>query len=76
MNNHRNHLQEYLGTIEEYWFHGPQRKFARDAGIPETTLSRILRKESTPTFPVICRIVRALEKKLGRKIDPREIFEP
>src|SRR5436189_208394 len=73
MSTHRNTLHKYLEEIQEYWFHGPQRKFARDAGIAESTLSRILRQECTPSYHHVCRIIAALEKKLGRKIFPRAV---
>ena len=71
-----NRLPDLLAEIEEYWFHGPQRRFARDAGVSEVTFSRILRGATNPRYADICRIVRLLEAKLGRKVDPREVWEP
>lgn len=71
-----NRLKDTLAEIPEYWFHGPQRAFARDAGVTESTLSRILRGETNPRYEDICRIVDLLEKKLKRKIDPRDVFRP
>ena len=71
-----NHLHDYLAQIEDYWFHGPQARFARDAGVSEATLSRLLRGATNPRYSDICRIVALLEKKLGRKIDPRDVYEP
>ena len=71
-----NRLSHYLAQLEEYWFRGPQRRFARDAGISEATFSRILRGATNPRYEDICRIVALLERKLGRRIDPREIYEP
>lgn len=71
-----NRLPQYLAEIQEYWFHGPQRRFARDAGVSEATLSRILRGATNPRYEDICRIVALLEKKLGRRIDPRDVYEP
>ena len=71
-----NRLPGYLAEIQEYWFHGPQRRFARDAGISEATFSRILRGATNPRYEDICRIVTLLESKLNRKIDPRDIYEP
>lgn len=76
MHHPRNRLKTYLEGIQEYWFHGPQRRFAREAGVPESTISRIIRQECTPDYGHICRIIRVLEAKLGKKIDPREVFEP
>ncbi|HTE20976.1 MAG TPA: helix-turn-helix transcriptional regulator [Armatimonadota bacterium] len=71
-----NRLPVYLAQIQDYWFHGPQRRFAREAGISESTFSRILRGTTNPRYEDICKIVALLEKKLKRKIDPREIYEP
>lgn len=72
----RNRLAHYLAQIPDYWFHGPQKRFAQDAGVSESTLSRILRGETNPRYADICKIVRQLEKKLGRRIDPRDVYEP
>lgn len=71
-----NRLSVFLGQIQDYWFHGPQRRFARDAGVSEATLSRIIRGTTNPRYEDICKITAQLEKKLRRKIDPREIYEP
>lgn len=71
-----NRIREYLDQIPAYWFHGPQARFSRDAGVTESTFSRILRGETNPRYQDICRIVALLEKKLKRKIDPRDIYEP
>lgn len=71
-----NRLPVYLAMLQEYWFHGPQRRFARDAGISESTFSRLLRGQTNPRYVDICRIVDLLEKKLQRKIDPREVYKP
>lgn len=71
-----NRLPEYFSRLEEYWFHGPQRRFARDAGITESTFSRVLRGATTPSYRAICQITALIEEKLGEKIDPRDIFEP
>ena len=71
-----NRLPTYLAQIQDYWFHGPQKKFARDAGVSQTTLSRILRGTTNPRYDDICKIVTLLEKKLRRKIDPRDVYQP
>lgn len=71
-----NRLPVYLDQIQDYWFHGPQKKFARDAGVSETTLSRILRGTTNPRYADVCKIVSLLEKKLQRKIDPRDVYQP
>jgi transcriptional regulator with XRE-family HTH domain len=71
-----NRLATYIAQDQDYWFHGPHKRFARDAGISESTLSRIVHGKTRPRYEDICKIVALLEKKLGRKIDPRDIYEP
>jgi transcriptional regulator with XRE-family HTH domain len=71
-----NRLALYLAQVQDYWFHGPQKRFAQDAGLSESTLSRILRGKTRPRYEDICKIVAVLERKLGRTIDPREVYEP
>ena len=68
----------FLGQIQDYWFHSPQKRFARDAGVSESTLSRILHGKTRPRYADVCKIVAVLEQKLKlkRKIDPREVYEP
>lgn len=71
-----NRLAHYLAELDEYWFRGPQRRFAKDAGVSEATLSRILRGVANPRYRDVCKIVALLEQKLGKRIDPRDIYEP
>jgi transcriptional regulator with XRE-family HTH domain len=71
-----NRLGLYLAQIQDYWFFGPQKRFAQDAGISESTLSRILHGKTRPRYEDLCKIVALLEKKLKRKIDPRDVYEP
>ena len=72
----RNRLAHYIAQIQDYWFHGPQKRFAQDAGVSESTVSRLIRGVANPRYADICKIVAQLEKKLDRKIDPRDIYEP
>jgi transcriptional regulator with XRE-family HTH domain len=71
-----NRLALYIAQVQDYWFHGPQRRFAQDADVSESTLSRIIRGKTRPRYADLCKITALLEKKLGRKIDPRDIYEP
>jgi hypothetical protein len=70
-----NKIPDYLAQIEEYWFRGPKRRFARDAGVSEATFSRIFHGVTNPCYQDVCKIVALLEKKLGKRIDPRDIYE-
>lgn len=71
-----NRLPVYLAQIQDYWFHGPQKKLARDAGVSEITVSRILRGATNPRYADICKIVAVLEQKLNCKLDPRDVYHP
>ena len=71
-----NRLALFIAQIQDYWFHSPQKRFAEEAGISESTLSRILHGKTRPRYEDICKIVAVLEKRLKRKIDPREVYEP
>ena len=71
-----NNVEAYLSQVREFWFNGPQARFAREAGLSESTHSRIIRGKTTPRYADILRIVRLLEKKLDRKIDPRDVYDP
>ncbi len=67
-----NRIRDVLIHTKWYAFKGEAR-LAHDARISKAGLSRIISGESAPTFRVICKIVAALEKAVGRPIDPREI---
>ena len=69
-----NRIPHYLYQIEEYWFRGTQRRFARDSGVSESTFSRILHGTTKPHYADICLIVDHIERKLNIKLDPREVY--
>lgn len=69
-----NPVPHYFSRIPDYWFHGPQRRFARDAGVSESVFSRMLKGEDNPSAETVCRVVDLLERKLGTKIDPRDLY--
>jgi len=70
-----NKIPYYLFQLEKYWFNGPQQRFAKDAGISASSFNRILHSKSqNPSYKDICCIVELIEKELGRKIDPREVY--
>ncbi len=71
-----NRLALHIAQIQEYWFHGPYARFAKDAGVSASTLSRIIHGKTRPRYEDLCKITALLEEKLKRKIDPRDIYEP
>lgn len=48
-------------------------RLAREAGIGKATLSRLLAGLNEPHFSTVASVVTALEARLGRSIDPREV---
>jgi transcriptional regulator with XRE-family HTH domain len=51
-----------------------QERLAADAGISPGTVSRLINGLSSPTFRVVWAITKALEKRLGQRLDPCEII--
>jgi transcriptional regulator with XRE-family HTH domain len=62
-----------MAHTKRYAFKGVPR-LAKDAGIHRTTLSRVMHGKINPSMRVVSRIATALEKEVGKKIDPREIY--
>jgi transcriptional regulator with XRE-family HTH domain len=59
--------------IQDYYIEGASH-FAKDAGISRSALSRLMRGESSPSYALVCALTKALEQKLGHRIDPRELI--
>lgn len=55
-----------------YSFKGETR-LARDAGVSKSAVCRLLNGHSSPSFALVVALTRALEKQLGRVLDPREV---
>lgn len=53
---------------------GGESRLARDAGVSKSALSRLVNGLSHPSFNIVCALTAALEKQLGRPVDPREIL--
>lgn len=67
-----NRLHAVMSHIGYLTFKGKTR-LAREAGVSHSVVSRIISGKSSPSFAVVAAITRALEKRLGRQIDPRDI---
>jgi transcriptional regulator with XRE-family HTH domain len=68
-----NRISDVMAHTTQYAFQGVPR-LARDAGIHRTTLSRVIYGKINPSARTVGRIASALEKALGRPIDPRDLF--
>jgi transcriptional regulator with XRE-family HTH domain len=67
-----NRIAAVLMHTSWYAFRGTTR-LAADAGVSHTTISRIIDGKSNPTFAVMSAITGALENRLNRRLDPREL---
>jgi DNA-binding phage protein len=68
-----NRIVAVLAHTTRYAFRGMAR-LATDSGVSKSAISRIIRGHSQPSFRVASNISRALERHLGRRIDPHELL--
>ncbi len=61
-----------MAHTTRYAFKGEGR-LASDAGVSKSAVSRLVNGLSSPSFAVVSAIAHALEKRLGRPLDPREL---
>lgn len=66
-------LKAIMDHISYLSFQGTVR-LAREAGVSHSAVSRMIHGKTAASFPVIVAITKALEKRLGYHIDPREIL--
>jgi transcriptional regulator with XRE-family HTH domain len=62
-----------MSHASRYQWHGITRLSA-DTGIHRTTLTRIIKGTVVPTVQSAARIAEALERDLGHRVDPRDLF--
>lgn len=58
--------------IPVYSFQG-QARLAADAGVSRSAVSRLVAGKAAPSFAIAVAVTAALEKRLGRRLDPREL---
>jgi transcriptional regulator with XRE-family HTH domain len=68
----RNRLPAVLEHIPIYSFEG-QARLAKDAGIARSSMSRLIKGNTAPSYRLICAVTAAIERRLGRRIDPRDL---
>jgi transcriptional regulator with XRE-family HTH domain len=68
-----NRIRDVMLHAQRYQFHGVVR-LAADTGLSHSTVSRLLSGHKQPTAKVLGRITEALERALGTRIDPRDLF--
>lgn len=70
-----NRIRTIMIHVPRYSFQG-QARLAADAGVSRSTISRLLRGRTSPSFRLARAVTAALEKHLGRPLDPRELLSP
>jgi transcriptional regulator with XRE-family HTH domain len=56
-----------------YAFKGRAR-LAEDAGVSKSAITRLLNGQSDPSYALVTSVRKALELRLGRTLDPRELI--
>lgn len=68
-----NRIAAVLEHVPYYSFQG-QVRLARDAGVSKSAVSRLLSGQTAPSFAVALAVTNALERRLGRRLDMRELL--
>lgn len=66
-------LGDLMAHINRYQFNGVSR-LAKDIGVADSTISRLLHGKINPSYILVERITAALEREVGHPIHPRDIF--
>jgi DNA-binding phage protein len=69
----QNRLLAIMSHTTRYAFKGESRLSA-DAGVSKSAICRLVNGQSTPSFPLVVALTRALERHLKRALDPREVI--
>jgi len=68
-----NRIRAIMLHIPWYSIEG-QRRLARDCHVSHSTISRLVRHETAPSYTLAESVTRALEKRLGVPLSMREVF--
>lgn len=67
-----NRVSDLMAHTRRYAFKGV-RRLAQDARVSPSAVSRLINGKMNPSFLMVARITDALERELGRRIDPRDL---
>lgn len=67
-----NRLADVTAHIDRYAFKGVSR-LARDARLSPSSVSRLINGKTNPSFALVARLTFAIERRLGFRIDPRDL---
>jgi len=68
-----NRIMALMAHTTRYAFQGETR-LAHDAGVSKSAVCRLLNGQSSPSFALVVSITKALEHRLGRPLDPRDLI--
>ena len=68
-----NRIAAVIEHIPRYTIQG-QARLARDAGVSRSAVSRLLSGQTVPSFTIALALTNALERELGKKLEPRELL--
>lgn len=64
---------DVMAHTDRYAFKGVSR-LAKDARVCASSVSRLINGRISPSFVMVARLTAALERQLGRTIDPRDLI--
>jgi len=62
-----------MAHTTRYAFKGESR-LAADSGVSKSAVCRLINGQSSPSFALVCALTKALEQRLGKRLDPRELI--
>lgn len=68
-----NRIRCFMLHIAMYSIEG-QRRLARDVGVSHSTISRLVRGETAPSFQLAEAVTQALSRRLGVPVSIRDVF--
>ena len=69
----QNRISDVLIHIPWYSIDGITR-LAQDAGVSKSALCRLIAGQSSPSFSLVWKVTKALEKRLGKRLEPRDLL--
>jgi len=67
-----NRILALMAHTTRYAFKGESR-LAHDAGVSKSAVCRFLNGQSSPSYVLVALLTQALERALGKRLDPREL---
>jgi len=67
-------ILDVMSHINSYASRSGVERIAQDAGLSRSSVSRLIHGEGNPSFLAVVRLTNALEAKLKRHIDPRDLL--